>query len=72
MKCQIEKLLGDIIDTEKMILKGEFNDKIYDYCYEHSSKGHDSEFSFIPLDLTYQIAVDTVAIVRDYIKDKLK
>jgi hypothetical protein len=67
---KIEKLLNDIIDTEEMVLKGEFNDKIYDYCYEHSSKGHDSEFSFIPLDLTYQIAVDTAAILIDYIKKK--
>lgn len=72
MKYQIEKLLDDIIDTEELILKGEFNDKIYDYCYEHSSKGHDSEFSFIPLDIVYQVAVDTVAILKDYIKDKLK
>lgn len=71
MKCQIEKLLNDIIDKEKMVLKGEFNDKIYDYCYEHSSKGHDSEFSFVPLDLVYQVAVDTVAILGDYIKNKL-
>jgi hypothetical protein len=53
------------------VLKGEFDNKIYDYCYEHSSKSHDSEFSFIPLDLTYQIAVDTVVMMRDYIKEKL-
>lgn len=72
MKDQIEKLLNDIIDKEEMVLKGEFNDKIYDYCYEHSSKGHDSEFSFIPLDLVYQVAVDAVAITSDYIRDKIK
>lgn len=72
MKYQIEKLLDDIIDTEELILKGEFNDKIYDYCYEHSSKGHDPEFSIIPPDVVYQVAVDTVAILKDYIKDKLK
>jgi hypothetical protein len=69
---KIEKLLNDIIDTEEMTLKGEFHDRMYDYCYEHSSKGHDSEFSFIPLDITYQIAVDTIVILSNYIKDKLK
>lgn len=68
---KIEKLLNDIIDTSKMELQGRLNDKIMDYCYEHSSKGHDSEFSFIPVDLTYQIAVDIVAIVSGYLKDKL-
>jgi hypothetical protein len=68
---KIEKLLNAIIDPEKMVLKGEFDNKIYDYCYEHSSKGHDSEFSFVPVDLVYQVAVDVVAIASDYIKDKL-
>ena len=71
MKYQIEKLLADTIDYSKTELKGELNGKIMEYCYEHSSKGHDSEFSFVPVDLVYQVAVDTFIIASNYIKDKL-
>ena len=66
----MENFLNGLIDKSKMEVVGELQDKIMEYCQEHSSNGTDSDFSAIPMDIVYRVCVDAINIAIEQIINK--
>lgn len=70
----ILSILDDMVDTNNHTLKGEFGKDVEEYCRRHSKTvdGKNEDFSRVPFDCSYEIAVDVVEKTIEYIKSELK
>lgn len=60
-----------MIDTDNHTIKDKTLEKIInDYCESHSSEGTCLEFSRVPFNCAYQIAIDSIELYVNYIQNK--
>lgn len=68
---ELNVILNDIIDTDKNVLKDSFNEVIWKYCEDYSVSGIKRGFSRVPLDVAYQISVETIGLFVSFLKEQI-
>lgn len=70
----LNQFFNSIINTDNHTLKGEFGKDIEEYCRQHSKDGDgkNEDFSRVPFECSYEIAVDVVDKTIEHIKKELK
>lgn len=64
-------ILDNIIDTDKNVLKGSFNEVVWKYCEDYSVSGIKRGFGGVPLDIAYQISVETIGLFVSFLKEQI-